>query len=262
MKLYRYIRMSSKNLERTFTHRELYFTSPKDFNDPFDCNPPFSTTDYSEKDLRDYTRETFRRCGISDPELEAITQKSVTSILQNNSAMSHIAEHFNRICLEVNSELGVLCLSEVRDDIFMWSHYADGHRGIVLEFDKSELLNKSDFVFCKQVDYENNIVTLRDINRGNADKHAQLILLKKAKPWKYEKEWRIIVDPSRRKDIPGCRTLTFPRHALTGVIFGWKMSPEDKYTVHRWLKAGNHQVRIYQATRQVGAYSLKIDPLP
>lgn len=28
----------------------------------------------------------------------------------------------------------VLCLSAVRDHILMWSHYADSHRGAVLEF--------------------------------------------------------------------------------------------------------------------------------
>jgi len=264
MKLYRYIRMTSKNLERTFKHCELYFAPPKDFIDPFDCNPPFSTTDYNKDDLRHYTRRTFLMSGISNsnPELEAITQKNVASILQNDNAMSHFAEHFNRVCLEVNSELGVLCLSEVRDDILMWSHYADGHRGIVLQFDKSRLLNKSDFEYCKKVDYENNIVTLKDMNRENPDELARLILLKKAERWKYEKEWRIIVDPSCRKDIPGCRILTFTKDALTGVIFGWKMSPEDKDAVHMWLKVGNHQVRIYQAISKAGAYSLEIDPMP
>ena len=29
---------------------------------------------------------------------------------------------------------GVLCLSECHDDILMWSHYGDSHRGICLEF--------------------------------------------------------------------------------------------------------------------------------
>ena len=262
MKLYRYRGMTSKDLARTFTHCELYFTSPTQFNDPFDCNPPFSITDYSENDLRDYTQETFRRNfpGISDPELKGKTEKSVASILRNYSSVSHFAEHFNRICLEVNSEIGVLCLSEKPDDILMWSHYGDCHRGIVLQFDKSEL-NKSGFNYCQKVDYENNIVTLKDmnINRTNPLKLAELVLLKKAAHWKYEEEWRIIVDPSLN-DIPGCRIYKFPKEVLTGVIFGCKMAPEDKNAVHTWLKAGNHQALIYQAIRETSAYSLKIDP--
>ena len=252
--------MTSKNLERTFTHSELYFASPLQFNDPFDCNPPFSITQYSKKDLRDYAQETFHRCGIRDPALKAITKKTVASILRNYSSISHIAEHFVRICLDVNSQYGVLCLSENPHDILMWSHYGDCHRGIVLQFDKSEL-NNSGFNYCEKVDYGNNIVTLKDINknRNNPLELAKLILLKKAAHWNYEEEWRIIVDPSLN-DIPGCRIYEFPKDALTGLILGCKIAPEDKRTVHMWLNAGNHQARIYQAIKQTNSYSLKIDP--
>ena len=31
-------------------------------------------------------------------------------------------------------ERGVCCFSEKKDDILMWSHYADGHKGFCLEF--------------------------------------------------------------------------------------------------------------------------------
>ncbi len=261
MKLYRYRSMTSKNLARTFTHCELYFASPTQFNDPFDCNPPLSTTQYSQNDLRDYIQETLRRLGIRDPELKVITKKTLAPSKRNASlSISYIAQHFIRSCLEVNSELGVLCLSKIPKDAVMWSHYGDCHRGIVLEFDKSEL-NKGGFNYCEKVDYKNNIVTLKDMNknRNNPLELAKLILLKKARHWKYEQEWRIIVNHSSN-GIPGCRIYKFPKEALTGVIFGSKMAPEDQYTVQEWLKDGNHQARIYRANREPGTYSLKIDP--
>ena len=265
MKLYRYRSMSSQGLARTFTDCELYFASPTQFNDPFDCNPPFSN-DYSVDELRCHFRKaipaTVSKFGVKlrNAELEAMTEKRVASIQQNGSFESDIAEPFIRTCLGENSKLGVLCLSEEPNDILMWSHYADGHQGIVLQFDKSEL-NKSGFNYCEKVDYENNIITLKDmnINTTNSLKLAELILLKKAGRWKYEEEWRIIVDPSLN-GIPGCRIYKFPKEALTGVIFGCKMAPEDKYAVHMWLKAGNHEARIYQAIRESSSYSLKIDP--
>lgn len=43
--LYKYRDLSENNLnfiERIFTHSELYFSKPLDFNDPFECNPCFS----------------------------------------------------------------------------------------------------------------------------------------------------------------------------------------------------------------------------
>jgi hypothetical protein len=30
----------------------------------------------------------------------------------------------------VTSKVGVMCISEVPDDILMWSHYADCHKGV------------------------------------------------------------------------------------------------------------------------------------
>ena len=227
MKLYRYRSMAATNLGRMFTHCEVYFASPTQFNDPFDCNPPFSITDYSKDDLREHIERALRsRCeGMRASQLKAIVKKNVSRILKNKSFESDIAKPFVKVCPEVNSGLGVLCLSEVPDDILMWSHYANGHQGIVLQFDKSGLLSERDFEYCKKVDYKNNILTLKDINRNDPDELARLVLLKKTKRWGYEREWRIIVDPSRRRDVLNCRIFTFSKEALTGVIFGCKMTP-------------------------------------
>jgi hypothetical protein len=159
--------------------------------------------------------------------------------------------------MDKNSELGVLCLTEVPDDILMWSHYADGHRGLAFQFDKARL--EGAFNYCKEVDYRNNIIELKDITGATPDELAALLLLKKAIRWKYEKEWRIIVDPNLNT-IPGCRIYRFPKEALTGVIFGCEMTADDKYTVNAWLKEGEHQAQVHQATRDICSYSVRIDP--
>jgi len=256
--------MASKDLVRTFTHCELYFAAPSLFNDPFDCCPPFSTT-YTESDLLYYYRKKNIPSECSETtrmELEAKLREFVYSKLNDEHFKSEMADHFMKICRDVNRALGVLCLSEVPDDILMWSHYADGHRGIVLQFDKSRLERAFSKCWCEKVDYNNNILTLEEINSASpdAEKFARLVLLKKEDRWKYENEWRIIIDPSLNKHIPHCRIDRFPKEALTGVIFGAEMSPEDKYAVQMWLKENNHQAQIYQAIRETGSYSLKIKP--
>lgn len=229
--------------------------------------PPLSTTDYSKHDLRVYCREAFRKVfrkgEISDQGLRALTQKRIVSIRKDegfNQAILAIAYHFKKICLEMNTELGVLSLSKLPLDIIMWSHYGDNHRGIVLEFDKSRLQSDSNYPYCEPVDYDNNVMTLRDMNTKKSEELARLILLRKAGQWRYEKEWKIIVDPTLRQDIRNCRTYKFPKLALTGVIFGCQMTSQDKYAVHTWLKAGNHEARIYQAIRDNSSYTLRTDP--
>ena len=34
-------------------------------------------------------------------------------------------------------EMGVFCMSEVKDQILMWAHYSEGHTGFCLEFSAS-----------------------------------------------------------------------------------------------------------------------------
>ncbi|HAR49273.1 hypothetical protein ER57_04625 [Smithella sp. SCADC] len=84
-KLYRYRSMNSENLSRIFTHCELYFAKPKEFNDPFDCQPPFSINNYSENDLREHFENAYKsECPeICDAKRKAIIEKRIEAISNN-----------------------------------------------------------------------------------------------------------------------------------------------------------------------------------
>ncbi len=34
----------------------------------------------------------------------------------------------------INDTIGILCFTEKNDNLLMWSHYANSHKGFVLEF--------------------------------------------------------------------------------------------------------------------------------
>jgi hypothetical protein len=58
----------------------------------------------------------------------------------------------------LNQSVGILCLSEMRDSLLMWGHYADNHRGLVIGFDSDHpFFNKKrnendDFGYLRKVD--------------------------------------------------------------------------------------------------------------
>jgi hypothetical protein len=52
--LYRYRSMISRDLDRVFTHCEIFFPSPNSLNDPFDCKVPFTFKDSTEKEIREF----------------------------------------------------------------------------------------------------------------------------------------------------------------------------------------------------------------
>jgi hypothetical protein len=61
-----------------------------------------------------------------------------TAIGQGTGQQVHTAMVSQKQSCEVGyqpSSVGIYCVSTNYDDVLMWSHYADSHKGICLEFD-------------------------------------------------------------------------------------------------------------------------------
>ena len=85
---------------------------------------------------------------------------------------------------EIVSQLRIVCFTRDYENTLMWSHYADGGKGCVIEF---ELLDDQKH---HKVSYlVRPTLTAKDIN----DDKAIEILKYKNKPWKYEAEYRCII---------------------------------------------------------------------
>jgi hypothetical protein len=92
-----------------------------------------------------------------------------------------------------NLNVGVFCLSEVRESILMWGHYTGNHRGLVVGFEStdpffSKQRSESDeFGFLRPVIYQ-----VRRPQVTLADTTSPAWFQTKSDDWAYEKEWRIV----------------------------------------------------------------------
>lgn len=241
--------MGYQGLEKIFTLNELYFPSPTKFNDPFDCKTAFCFNNCNENDFQAYIG------GIKDyilkNNINVDLNKKIEGI-DNKYYQRSIIDSYTVFLNEINKPLGIFCLSERPDDIIMWSHYADGHKGLVLQFDKAGL---ESYGYCKKVEYSKDYPTLRDLNESKSSDEgiAKLFLLRKADHWSYEAEWRMIINI-----INGKRIVKFPKEILTGVIFGCQADEKYKEKVSEWIDSSKMQVKIYEAVKDEESYSLKI----
>jgi len=104
--------------------------------------------------------------------------------------------------------LRISCFSEINNNVLMWSHYADSHRGLVLEYSTAY----SPFSSAIPIKYKSNL---------SQDEYPDLFddnqffpwYEFKGEPWAYEKEWRII-------NHGAVSELSYPSEALKRVIFG------------------------------------------
>lgn len=259
--LYRYRAMDSIDLDRIFTHNELYFASPNDVNDPFDCAPPLKFIDCSDEDYM-----ILHNSGAphENPDMTAIIKSEEKKALQElkNNRIGYLMEReedFRRKLKDMSGPIGVLCLSATPDDILMWSHYADKHTGIVLQFDRKalyEYFNEQ----CYEVDYKNNSINVKTLIEDFKKWHIPL-LIKKSKHWCYEEEWRVLVDPNSRQDKPeNPRIYKFPKEILTGIILGSEITDPDRDRVIMWRNFNNSNVKIYEAKKDDYRYKINIFP--
>ncbi|MBJ6799739.1 DUF2971 domain-containing protein [Geomonas propionica] len=253
--LYRYRSLNQYSLCELI-HSEFYFASPQEFNDPYDCKNMFSFEGTTDNDWRLFLN---RFLEVNRPELTAKERKQqIDLVLQGGEHRSRekVAEQFDvwgKILEKQSSELGILCLSKTHTDILMWSHYANNHKGYCLEFDANKL---RELFFCGEVVYKDNYPRFSEFVRANLNGIAQTFTLTKSKHWKYEQEYRLIVQPNGRQDKPGDRIFPYNPNALIGVIFGCQMSEKDKLTIRQILK--DKPVVYKQARKSPHSYSIKL----
>lgn len=143
---------------------------------------------------------------------------------------------------------GILSLSKKPDDILLWSHYADSHQGVCLEFDTR--ISDSPFAMARPVDYRDNYCSLCFDENYDSEKITEMVCLTKSKDWKYENEWRVIGSASG--------TIKFPAESLTGVIIGSKISQRNLKSVESWVNQRNKPVTLYKTIQNPNSFSLKI----
>ena len=243
--LYKYLPLNQQNrgrVEDIFVNNRIYFCSPKEFNDPFDCCVELSP-DGTEDEWRDYLLGVL---GYEQPNVgQCERRKQVDRIIK--------AGKYRQIDPGVITRsihtLGIYCLSAVKDEILLWSHYSEKHTGMVLEFKSRP--GDTPFGRAQPVEYREQYPNVSmigtDIDRWRA------LVLTKSKHWEYEKEYRII----DQQNGPGL--CDFPDHLLAGVILGCKMPERMKADVRQWISARSKKPLIYQAVKMNREFRVSIE---
>lgn len=254
--LYRYRSTNSEHEARTsdiFLKCEQYYAKPSEFNDPFDgnivldLNPNHNRTINSIDEIMK-VGEQYRQDKVERKEAE----KSIKSLAKN-----YLVDEFFELFSEKFTEglirnLRVLCFCERGDDIRMWSHYANGHRGFCLKF-RTEGLERNK-LNLGSVAYVPNYPRT-DLKDMDDEKLLNSVVFAKSDDWEYELEWRnimhsdVIGSDGRQRFDPDC---------LVGVIFGCVISDTAKENILNWIQRGPSQPELYQAERKKLDFGLDI----
>ncbi len=250
-KFYKYRSMTGdavKWVERTILFNEIYFAPASTFNDPFDLRPVFSLQATPDRQREDFLRLSRKFVPDITEEQRAIEADRVMATSMSKGDVGSTTAIIQLVHSHIiTTTVGVYCVSTKRDDILMWSHYADSHRGICLEFDGTLPL----MAHAQKVRYKPEREPINPYIDGN-EAAMDKALLTKAEQWSYEAEWRLC----RYKDGPGI--VQFRPQNLTGVIIGALASVPTVDTVVAWVRQRSAPINVYRAAVSVKRFELDI----
>lgn len=237
--------------QNIFERNEIYFQSPDCFNDPFDSK--ISTTYEGTEEQRISRLIGFWRKGPAKDEKEEVLRLQAVDFVKKCQDVTLFQRSSARSVERLRKQMGIFCMTSERDDILMWSHYAEAHTGFCLEFKTGNPF----FPKARRIEekgYKPDRPCLNLIEHPDSDRIVQA-LLTKAIGWKYEHEWRIV----DHKNGPGVQI--YPSEALSGVILGCRISPENRQRITQWCQARNPRPTLYWAEEKDREFGLNIIPI-
>ena len=283
-KLYKY-KGITKGLLNGLAQGKIWFSHLDQLNDPYENEFDFDDSIFFSN-LDNYLK-TFPTEGMPKEVEDKINElkwqkRSDEFIIQfierhckDGGLRKKLDEWKNIIQYHKSKIAGILSLCEKNDHQLMWSHYADQHKGICMEFstlENAETLNDEKLTY--KVDYNDCHYNMMDVfpfysseypNKVK-DEIEQLICIPKvyahkSTDWAYEKEWRVVSDISKEKENPGKGGALEPFPGkLTAIYFGELATNESIEAVKQAVLKGNYgYIPIYKKAKKKSGPSYGFD---
>ncbi len=241
---------------------KLWFTSARNFNDPFDSSLQYQLSD-TPRGIRHKWADTFLK--RDNPDLDRMQRKSIVSqrLREIDKDQEHY-EWFRCDYVERNyQKFGICCLTPTNDNLLMWSHYSDNHRGFCVGVNMVKL-KELQYIFSEKrhildlvkVTYteimpEINFFSSMISERWHQD--IMTLLSTKSEHWSYEQEFRLIywdhIDTA----------VNIGHNAIAEVVLGCRVNQEDKKNVLTLLEERHCRAEVFQTVKNKTMFALEFE---
>lgn len=288
MQLFKYLSSSRVDVLRS---KMIVFSSPTNFNDPFDCMPHYTESaelnpagasvyfladglDFNAPGIRSEVIGHVTRSKEADPSYALQAFMPIGSMIAPENYGAFACGFRASFARRMHDSVVALSLSEEPNSLLMWAHYAEQHAGFVMGFSASHPYFNSAEGNSYGPGYLNpgclNKVEYSDERPSGVvlSMNVEKTHLTKGLEWSYEKEWRIlqVKDNSSfvKEDPSGNRHLfEYPSDAVTQIVIGARATQETKEAIKSIVgdRVAWPNVSLYQAVIDPQFYRLNYEPI-
>lgn len=237
---------SADRVRDVLVKSRLWLSSPIDFNDPFDMSANMTVSD-DPRERRERVKTLLKEMGLRYSEREKRVKKF------NRKPVDELTDFLASSYRKNIEEVGIFSFSADPKNILMWSHYAQHHTGICIQFELAR-----DFpMLCSavSVDYSSVYPEITWGKKNYRDMFAKTVL-NKHEGWRYEKEYRIVRPGEAHTYLP------INPQAVVGIITGCRMLSDYesklKDILQERLDAKLPSLKLYFAGQHKSKYKLSI----
>lgn len=253
----------------SITEGTIWLAEISSLNDPFECSLQFDNeeclrTFFADKKFQSTFKEKFGK-KLSTKEIRRIIDskepyRTYSDICRSKGIILNITpdgqflkaqRRWNEIIEETNKTIKISCFSETHDSLLMWSHYANEHKGICIEYDFLD--NTEIRAFMQPIIYSEKIYRISLFEELTQLRKIGSSLIK-SKDWEYEAEWRLTrVKQPHEKEVPSTITVPKPKAIYLGTRFHLN-NESEQMRFFEILKEQN--IPAYQMTKHTTEYKV------
>jgi hypothetical protein len=218
----------------------MWFCDPKTFNDPFDTQTGWDFGGSLEDIIQHIKRNS------PETPVDVIHARAKVLLENKNIFKESYPETFDQF-INMHS---FYCLAGKGDNLLMWAHYSDNHKGVCLKFDI--LKDIQTFSIPIKINYDDNYPMVNPMFQNND--FAKLKFFTKSVAWEYENEYRLIRDVP-----PGYQS--FLSQCLVEVIFGCKVDLKEIDSITKMVRTKYPHVIFTKAVKSKSGYNLNFETL-
>lgn len=240
-------------------YSRIRFTQPALFNDPFETFPCF--LEYGPWLLQTIHQQASDKFGEKAAQ-QTLRQRQTLATQKLLDLPKILSKYFV-----------ILSLSKTRDNLLMWSHYAESHRGFVIGFDSSNQFlapgNGKTKDGLKSVHYSNKRYIVpksgfQSLDVPNLREANDRVFFTKGTYWKYEREVRILAHPNSADTVlPGSDgqdiyLFSFPTESVKEIIFGFQISKPHQRQIFELVRSKYPRATIGKAFPHQSEFSVYV----